>query len=84
MGVARGVAKIPDVDTLLCRAKSGFTHQVESVPALRKRGKETIADWRCVHCGRTWADLDAEFRRSRPREIAEFSSSEEGEELFDA
>lgn len=84
MGVARGVAKIPDVDTLMCSAKSGTTHQVESVPEPRKRGKETVAVWRCIHCNKSWADLDAEFRRTRPKQIAPFVTSRMEEVLLDA
>lgn len=61
-GSNRGGApnRVPDVSKLVCpKAPEGVSHHIQPFPKGRKEGDY---EYRCVYCGRSWVDLDAEVR----------------------
>jgi hypothetical protein len=61
----RSPGKVPEVETLACPSllAHGRTHQMSN----RTEFSEVVT--RCDHCGRTWAELDAEARVAVPARI---------------
>lgn len=51
--------RVPDVSRLPCpKAPEGMAHHIQPFPV----GRGEDYEYRCVYCGRSWVDLDADVR----------------------